>query len=301
MRLGINTGFAVNRFPMPEQWLKVIGANLKLKHVQLTADIINPSWGDKIVNDLVDRINLAKKKYRISIDSVMTGAFTRVNHFSHPNYEIREYWLDWFKKLADIAVKVGAYDLSSHFGILCVDDYKDSRRRKAILKENIDLWRRLAGYGKQIGLKSLSWEPMSVSREYGETISETKRLQKLLKNAAIPINLCLDVDHGNISSKNPRDSDYKAWLSEFAKYSPFIHIKQSSSDKSGHHPFTMEYNESGAIRPAEMVRILKKQRGNNTLLFELSFREREPTDSLVLAQLKESVHYWRKYLKHDNN
>ena len=26
--LGINTGFAVNRFPLPEEWMKIVGEDL---------------------------------------------------------------------------------------------------------------------------------------------------------------------------------------------------------------------------------------------------------------------------------
>ena len=92
MKLGINTGFALNRFPLPEQWMKIVGEELNLKHVQLTADLINPCWGDDIIDDFVKRINEGRKKYGIIIDSVMTGAFTRVNHLSHPDSATRKYW-----------------------------------------------------------------------------------------------------------------------------------------------------------------------------------------------------------------
>ena len=298
MKLGINTGFALNRYPLPEQWLEVIGKELGLKYVQLTADLINPNLDESIIDDLIERINKCKKQYNIEIVSVMTGAFTRVNHFSHPDEKIRAYWIRWFKKLADIAIRVGAYDLSSHFGIMCYEDFHDENKRELTLKKTVEAWKEIAEYGKKIGLKSLSWEPMSIKREYGETIGETKRIQKLLEGSALPIYICLDVDHGDISSKNPDDFNYRKWLSAFANISPFVHIKQSLKDKSCHYPFVEEYNKKGDVTPKEVIEILKEKEATDTILFlELSFREREPTDSLVLKHLKESAEYWKKGVK----
>ncbi|MFH0936561.1 MAG: TIM barrel protein [Candidatus Woesearchaeota archaeon] len=298
MKLGINTGFAVNRYPIPEQWMRIIGKELNLKYIQLTADLINPAWGNFIIDDLVKRINKCKLEYNINIESIMTGAFTRINHFSHPDENMRIYWKKWFKKLADITARLGANNLSSHLGIMCYEDLYNGNKRNFILKETINAWRELAEYCKKIGLSSLSWEPMSIKREYGETIEETERIQKLFEGSALPINLCLDVDHGDITSKNPADYDYKTWLKTFANITPFLHIKQSLTDKGGHYPFIEEYNKIGKINPKDIIAILKEKRSMDTiLLLELSFREREPHDSLVLQHLKESVDYWKNALK----
>ncbi|MAE13833.1 D-erythrulose-1-phosphate dehydrogenase, partial [Candidatus Woesearchaeota archaeon] len=162
MKLGINTGFALNRFPRPEQWLKIVGKDLGLKYVQLTADLLNPSWGEAIVNDYIDRINALKITYNVEIDSVMTGAFTRVNHFSHPDPHVRRYWINWFKQLADITKRLGATNLSSHFGIMSHEDVNDPIKREQATSLTVAAWKEIAEYGKQIGLQYLSWEPMSV-------------------------------------------------------------------------------------------------------------------------------------------
>ncbi|MBW2968071.1 sugar phosphate isomerase/epimerase [Candidatus Woesearchaeota archaeon] len=293
MRLGINTGFALNRFPRPEQWMQVIGEELGLSHVQLTADLLNPSLGEEITSDLVRRVKQCQAQYDVHIDSVMTGAFTRVNHFAHPDEAQRRYWLNWFHKLGDIAVELGATDLSSHFGIMCYEDLH--KRPDQRLYETVQMWKELAKYGQKIGLKTLSWEPMSIRREFGETLEETAKIQKMLDGSAIPVVLCLDVDHGDLTSQNPNDYNYRKWLERFADQSPFIHIKQSLQDKGGHYPFIDEYNRQGNVTPQEVLSILRQRGADDvTLLLELSFREREPTDSLVLQHLKESAAYWKK-------
>ncbi len=48
--LGINTGFAINRFPEPKVWLRIVGKELGLKYVQFVIDLLN-SFLPKIVID----------------------------------------------------------------------------------------------------------------------------------------------------------------------------------------------------------------------------------------------------------
>ncbi|MBI2145821.1 TIM barrel protein [Candidatus Woesearchaeota archaeon] len=297
LKLGINTGFALNRFPLPEEWMKIVGEDLGLRYVQLTADMLNPALGDVIVSDYIARINRLKIKYNVTIDSIMTGAFTRVNHFSHPDAGQRLYWIDWFKRLVDIGVAVGATNLSSHFGIMSYYDLKDQLRRKQVLEQTIAAWKEIAIYAKLKGMQYLSWEPMSIAREYGETIQETRKIQRMLNDSALPIKLCLDVDHGDVSSPNPDDTNPYAWLREFGKDAPLIHLKQSLKDKSGHWPFTPETNREGKIIAEKVIKTLEESGCKDSLLLlEFSFREREPFESRALGDLKSSVEYWRDFV-----
>jgi sugar phosphate isomerase/epimerase len=299
MKLGINTGFAVNRFPLHEQWLGVV-KDLGLHHVQLTADVLNPSLDRDIIIDGINSVNQLRKKYDITIDSVMTGGFTRVNHFSHPDKRIREYWQNWFRSLADIAVAVDAYDVSSHFGILSYADLHNPENRKHILEETVASWKGLAEYAQSLGLQSLSWEPMSIRREYGETLDETARIQSMLQGSAIPIKICLDVGHGDVASKNPDDTNYLKWIARFGPEIGFVHLKQVMAGSSAHLSFTSENNAKGFVKPEECIAALKKYCPQEpVLLLELAFREREPMDSTVLEQLKQSADYWKKGLRYE--
>ncbi|MGC9054682.1 MAG: hypothetical protein ACP5KS_12465 [Candidatus Hydrogenedens sp.] len=40
--LGINTGFAINRFVEPDDWTRIVSEELGLQVVQFTADLLNP-------------------------------------------------------------------------------------------------------------------------------------------------------------------------------------------------------------------------------------------------------------------
>lgn len=298
-RLAINTGFAVNRYSEPEEWIKIVGEDLNLRYAQLTADMLNASLPSSIINNQISRINAACKKYNIQISSTFTGAFTRVNHLAHPDKEMRDYWVKWFKKYADISVAIGAKSMGSHFGIFTAKDNNDKKKREERRRQNIEAWHEIGVYAKKIGLEFLSWEPMSISREQGETLAECRRLHNDVNhNAPIDFKICLDVDHGDLISPNPDDTNPYAWLKHFAKDSPLIHLKQSSENKSGHWPFIKQYNDIGIIRPQKVIDVLKDQAVDDVdLILELSFKERQPTDSTVVEVLKESVEYWRDIIK----
>ena len=65
-------------------------------------------------------LKTACEKCDVQIISCFTGAFTRVNHLSHPNKEIRKYWVEWFKRFIDLAENLNCDNIGSHFGILSV-------------------------------------------------------------------------------------------------------------------------------------------------------------------------------------
>ena len=298
-RLGINTGFAVNRYSEPEEWIRIVGDELGLNIVQFTADMLNVDLPMDIVSKQVNRIQKACQLYNVEITSTFTGAFTRVNHLAHPDPDIRRHWVDWFKRFVDLSVDLGSKSMGSHFGIFTHLDNNNPQTRYIRRQQNIDGWHDIANYAKNKGLDFISWEPMSISREQGETISEARRLQRDVNiNSPLPFKMCLDVDHGDLSSLDSRDTDPYEWMDEFAIESPLIHLKQTSIDKPGHWPFVNEYNEVGRIQPDELVgKLVNKKVLNVDLLLEPGFKEREPSDSTVVEVLKESVEFWRQIVK----
>jgi len=294
-RLGINTGFAVNRYSEPEEWIRIVGDELGLGVVQFTADMLNVDLPAAAVSSQVARIQRACQEFGVEITSTFTGGFTRVNHLAHPDQDVRKHWIEWFQRFVDLSVDLGCQSMGSHFGIFTHRDNQDPETRAIRRQQNIDGWHQIADYAREKGLQFLTWEPMSISREQGETIAEARRLQEdVNRGAPLPFKICLDVDHGDVTSTDSRDTDPYAWLDVFAEESPLIHLKQSHKSKSGHWPFTAEHNEIGRIRPQAIVSaLIDKGVKEVDLLLELSFREREPTDSTVVEVLKESVAYWR--------
>lgn len=298
VRLGINTGFALNRFTTPEEWIPLVAETFGLKIVQFTADLLNPSLPDEIINKQIKLINSLSGKYKIEINHMFTSAFTRVNHLAHPDEDIRNYWIKWFCKFADISISLGAVSMGSHFGILTVHDNNNPEIKKQRFQQSVAGWHKIAEYAAKKGLKYLSWEPMSIPREMGETIKEARKIQNIVnKNIAIPMKMCFDVDHGDVSSTDARDTDPCEWIKEFKNEITLIHLKQTLVDKGGHWPFTPDKNINGKIIPRKLIEVLKNSGFKDiTLLLELSFREREPFESRVIEDIKASIDYWRAYV-----
>ena len=298
--LSVNTNPFVNRFAEPEDLIGTLADEVGIGHIQLVHEFINPSWQSSTVRRLAARMAKACVQKRAKITSIMTGPYGRLNHFVHPDHEVRQYYVDWFKGMADIAGDLGAPAIGTQFGIFTFKDYDDVNRRDELMKIGLECWRDVAEHAKARGLTWLFWEPMSVGRELGHTLKDTQSLQDWIDAAGLPIPLkpMVDIDHGDVTSPNPADVDPYAWAKDFATQSPIIHIKQSTMNKGGHWPFTKQYNENGRITPEKLIAAVKAGGGtDNELCLELAFREREPTDRSVVAAIRDSVAYWAPYTK----
>ncbi len=296
--LSVNTNPLVNRFAEPEDVVSVLVDEIGIGHMQLVHEFINPSWSAKTIKRLTDRMAKSCAAKRAKVTSMMTGPFGRLNHFAHPDAEVRAYYVQWFKGMVDIAADLNCPAIGTQFGIFTFKDFDDQSRRTALMKIALNCWRDVAEHAKVRGLGWLFWEPMSVGRELGHTLKATQELQNWINAGQLPVPLrpMVDIDHGDVRSANLADIDPFAWARDFATQSPIIHIKQSTMDKGGHWPFTAQYNQNGRITPEKLLTALKSGGGtNNELCLELAFREREPIDRSVVAALRESVAYWAPF------
>lgn len=293
--LSVNTNPLVNRFAEPDDLIDAIAYDIELKYVQLTHEFVNPGWPAATIRRFVRAFNRATARTGVEITSGMTGPYGRLNHFGHPDRDVRRYYVDWFKTFADISADLGARSVGTQFAILTLKDFDDPRRREEMVGIAIDCWAEVAEHAAQAGLSYVFWEPMSVGREFGETIAACGRLQDRLDAAgfAIPMWMMVDIDHGDVTSADPEDVDPYAWARAFPTRSPIIHVKQSSMNKGGHWPFTEKYNADGRIQPDRLLEAVRAGGGvDNEICLELSFREREPTDRAVVPALRESVAFW---------
>lgn len=293
--LSLNTNPLVNRFAEPDDLIDTIAHDIRLKYVQLTHEFVNPGWPAATINRFVRAFNRATERTGVAITSGMTGPYGRLNHFGHPDADVRRYYVDWFKTFADISADLGATGMGTQFAIFTLKDFDDPKRREDLMKIAIDCWAEVAEHARQAGLTYLFWEPMSVGREFGDTLKSCGALQDRLEAAgfAIPMWMMVDIDHGDVTSPDPADVDPYAWAAAFPTRSPIIHIKQSSMNKGGHWPFTAKYNEDGRITPEKLLSAIRSGGGtDNEICLELSFRERDPTDRMVVPAIRESVEFW---------
>lgn len=294
LKLGINLGFAINRYMEPEEWTRIVSEDLGLKHVQFVADLLNPFWPKDYIEEQIGRIKNSIDEYGICIDSIFTSAFTRVNHLMHPDEKARKIWLKWFKDLLAIGARLGAKTGGSHFGILTFKSYNDEIMRNQLIYEGIKGWQGLSFYAKELGYECLIFEPMSVPREMANTVEETIELMEAVnRNSGIPLKVNLDIGH----APDPKERDPYTWIERLGAHSPVIHIQQTELNRSQHWPFIPEYNNKGIIHPEKVLKALEKSGAEESLLvFEISHREHFDTDFRVIEDLKASVDYWRPHV-----
>ena len=296
MKLSVNTGFLVNRYPSPTQWAEVI-KDLNVKNIQITADLFNPSYPNQILENQVKEINKLSEKYGFNVFSAFTGAFTRVNHFCHPDELVREYWLEWFTRFAKYTSQIGAKRIGSHIGILSVPDNKNSRN--IFQSRCIEYWKRFSSIAKKFGFEELSWEHMSIKREQGHTCEDIDSLLSQIKGGDIPIKLCLDPDHGDLSSNNKEDYEPYGLVRKYINDANQIHLKQISADKLKNGPFTKSNNINGLIKAEKILDYIKKYCADYNkleLILEINSREREPDDSNAVKYIIDSLDYWKESL-----
>jgi sugar phosphate isomerase/epimerase len=290
-RLGINLGFAVNKYIEPEVWTRIVREDLGLKYVQFVADLLNPFWPQEYIDDQIERINAAAGKYHITVESIFSSTFSRVNHLMSPDEAARKFWRRWYKGFLDIGRRLGARNGGSHFGIMTFDTYDNPDKRRFMVDEGVKSWQELSFYAKDIGYDCLIFEPMSIPREMANTIEETRELMaRVNAHCGVPLKLCLDVGH----APHPSQRDPYPWIEALAADSPIIHLQQTVLHKSNHAPFTEETNRTGIITREKVMEAVKKAGCTDALFaFEISHREHWDTDFRIIRDLKESVDYFR--------
>ncbi len=299
LTLSLNTNPLVNRFAEPQDLIYTVAQQIRIRDLQLTHEFINPGWPASTIKRMTRLMQQALRETGVRVTSGMTGPYGRLNHFGHPDVEVRRYYVDWFKTFADITAELGGDAVGSQFAIFTQQDFNDVNRRAALMDIAIDCWAEVAEHAKAAGLKYLFWEPMSIGREFGETIPACLTLQQRLSSEsfALPMWMMADIDHGDVTSADPRDYDPYAWAEAVPRFSPIIHIKQSMMDKGGHRPFTLQYNAGGRIQPQPLLAALARGGAqDNEICLELSFKEREPTDRQVVADIAESVAFWAAHI-----
>jgi sugar phosphate isomerase/epimerase len=299
LTLSLNTNPLVNRFAEPDDLIETVARDLRIRDLQLTHEFINPSWPAAVIARLSKTMAAALRRTGVRVTSGMTGPYGRLNHFGHPDAEVRRHYVEWFKTFADITADLGGTSVGTQFAIFTYRDYDDLARREALIDSAIECWAQVAEHAKKAGLEFVFWEPMSIGREFGETIAGALALQDHLSDAnmAVPMKMMADIDHGDVTSADASDYDPYAWARAVPKVSPIIHIKQSLMDKGGHRPFTAEFNAQGRIQPETLLAALTQGGAvDNEVCLELSFKEREPNDREVIGQIAESIAFWAPHI-----
>ncbi len=296
LHLGINTCFAVKRWPEPQQWLSIVKEELGLDCCQFSLDLVDPLLDENAVGAYADAVKKSAAANNIIVHSTFTGlAAYSWSMLLHPDEAMRAAAMHWYERAIDFTARLGALGTGGHLGALSVRDATDTARKHVLIQEMMQRLQSLAQYAAQRGLQFLLFENMAVTREWGHSIEEAQTLTNLVVQAGVPLILCIDVGHPCALHTGTPSDDYLTWLTQPWPRVPVVHLQQTDATGDHHWPFTTEYNSIGKVRAESVLNALQSWPGDTDVyLFLEPIHPFEAEDALVLHDLRESVQYWQK-------
>ena len=296
LRLGINTCFAVKRWPRPEDWAPIVREGLGLDLVQHSLDLDEapPVEGEPVAAG--ERLRAVGSRHGLVLHSTFTGlaAYSR-NLLLHPEPGARGAARRGFEDAIRLTSAMGGVATGGHVGAFSVPDWEHPARRaerwadlKAAL---VDLARDAAA----AGLEYLMVENLAAARE-PSTMAMIRDLLADGGDGTVPVRLCLDVGHMCAPGTSGDDRDPYAWLRLLGWAAPVIQLQQSDAEGDHHWPFTPERNAAGRIDADRVLAALGESGAAETVLILEVIPPFEQDDAAVLDDLVASVGYWREAL-----
>ena len=297
IKLGINTCFAVKRWPRPSDWISITKNELKLGGAQISTDLLSPSFEFSSAIKYMEEVKIVASAYDLEIHSLFTGLGAYSSNLLLSNSESeRKSAFEWFCRLVDLANLVGAKGIGGHIGAISVDANKDSKSRTGLIESLKVYMFKLAEYAKSNGLEHLQFENLAVVREYGHSIVEAKDLEDSLMNSSVPWILCLDVGHPAALGRESKDNNIRDWISQPWRNTPVLQLQQSAYSSDRHAPYFSRDPIEGENSPAEIIRGVNKWEASTVPAFFEIIHPHEVSDELVLKEIKESIALWQRLI-----
>jgi D-erythrulose 1-phosphate 3-epimerase len=296
-RLGINTCFAVKRWPEPDRWAGIVSETLGLDLVQHSLDLVDLD-GDAPIRAQAEAVCAACADRGIEVGSTFTGlgAYGR-NLLLDPDADARARAAAWFRRAIEFTAMAGGRAAGGHIGAFSVADWRDEDRREALRDGLRSDLAGLAAYAAAQGLEAFLFENMAARRE-PSTIAEAEALLAPAGPGRAAVALCLDVGHQCVAGTSGADRDPYAWLERLGASAPVIHLQQSDAEADHHWPFTAGRNAQGRIDAERVLAALERSGADAVDLVLEVIPSFEQDDDAVVSELVESVAYWRAALAH---
>jgi sugar phosphate isomerase/epimerase len=296
LRLGINTCFAVKRWPRPEDWAPVVRDRLELRLVQHSLDLVNADAAASRLEAQQLDLREAVAGHGLELHSTFTGlAAYSSNLLLAPDEADRQASLAWYRTVIGFTRSVGGRATGGHVGCYSVSDWHDPARRESLSSGLQDSLAELAAEAMDAGLEYLMVENLAVPREpstmamIGELLTEGDARR-------VPIRLCLDVGHMCVPGTSGPDRDPYAWLRLLGPSAPVVQLQQSDVEGDHHWPFTERYNAVGRIAADRVIDALGEGGVEESALLLEVIPPFEQPDEDVLDDLVRSIDYWREAL-----
>ena len=295
-RLGINTCFAVKRWPQPDDWARIVREELGLDVVELSLDLIEDTDTPGGRERGAVQIRSALGRYGLCAETMFTGlAAYSLNLLMHPDAARRRAAADWYLRFVDLAARAGARGAGGHVGAMSTPDWLDPARRADRWSGLRQSLAEIAAAAHAAGLEHLLVENLASHRE-PSTIAGLETLLTGGDAAHAPVRLCLDVGHQCVPGTTGADRDPYAWLAHFGGRLAEVQLQQSDGLADHHWPFTREHGETGIIDPGRVLDTLADAGAEDVLLVLEVVPAFEQDDEQVLADLRASAELWKAAL-----
>ena len=296
LQLGINTCFAVKRWPRPDDWAPVVRDRLGLRLVQHSLDLVDTAAPAERLASQAAEVRAAVDEHGLELHSTFTGlAAYSANLLLAPDAVDREAALAWYRRIVGLTAKVGGRATGGHVGCFSVPDWRDPARRSHLWNGLQRSLAELATDARSAGLEYLVVENLAVARE-PSTMAMIGELLDDGDAACVPIRLCLDLGHMVVPGTSGPDRDPYAWLRSLGRSAPIIQLQQSDPEGDHHWPFTKADNAIGRIAADRVIDALGEGGVEESALVLEVIPPFEQDDDTVLSDLAESVDYWREAL-----
>jgi D-erythrulose 1-phosphate 3-epimerase len=297
-RLGINTCFAVKRWPEPAAWADLVRQRLGLTLVQHSLDLVEPTSPAAQLKVEAAAVRRACSEFGVEVHSTFTGlsAYSS-NLLLHPDSEARALAEEWYARMIDFTVALGAGATGGHIGALSALDSSNDARRAELTRQLGGSMERLTRRARHAGLFAFLIENLAPARE-PSTFASVEGLLAPGDESHVPVRLCLDVGHMCTPGLAGPETDPYAWLTRFGRSTEVVHLQQSDSSGDHHWPFTEETNRVGRIEAERVLSALDASGAEEVALILEVIPPFEAADDQVLRDLEASVHYWQAALAH---
>jgi sugar phosphate isomerase/epimerase len=256
-RLGINTCFAVKRWPRPQDWAPVVRNELGLDLVQHSLDLVDCETDQADLQSQAADLREACAASGLALHSTFTGlAAYSASLLLHPDRSRRVRARDSFRRMIDFTALAGAPSTGGHVGAYGVADWRDPGRRADLwreLQESLDV---LAAHARAAGLTSLMVENLASAREPA-TMAALRSLLTAGDELHVPVVACLDVGHQCVPGASGDEADPYAWLEQLGPSAPIVQLQQSDAHADHHWPFTPAANAAGRIEADRVLRAIE--------------------------------------------
>jgi sugar phosphate isomerase/epimerase len=293
VRLGINTCFAVKRWPRPADWAAVVRDELGLELVELSLDLLEGFESPERGRAIVKETRSALADHGLRAETTFTGlAAYGTNLLMHPDPARREAALAWYRRVVDVTAELGGLGTGGHVGTMSIADWRDPMRRAgrwAGLEQDLLA---LAAHARRAGLAFLLVENLVTPREP----ATMDRLESLVTDGDaghVPTRLCLDLSHQCVPGTSGAERDPYAWLERFGARLGELQVSQNDGSGDIHWPFTPEHAATGRVQPGRVLETLVRAGAGDVRLILEVIPGWEQDDDEVVAGLRASVDAWR--------